>query len=91
MKKTLMVCSPLVVSKCLGEAHRRQELFTLHYITFTSFFFSILSKKKFFFLTLIGYPSFAANSLISTSYLQLSFDSSTILHAIILQLAAVIS
>ena len=38
MKKTLilqcpgMVCSPLVVSKCLGEAHRRQELFTLHYI-----------------------------------------------------------
>ena len=42
MKKTLilqcpgMVCSPPVVSKCLGEAHRRLELFTLftlHYIT----------------------------------------------------------
>ena len=34
-----MVCSPPVVSKCLGEAHRRLELFTLftlftlHYIT----------------------------------------------------------
>ena len=34
-KKTLilqcpgMVCSPPVVSKCLGEAHRRLELFTL--------------------------------------------------------------
>ena len=27
-----MVCSPPVVSKCLGEAHRRQEV-TLHYIT----------------------------------------------------------
>ena len=25
-----MVCSPPVVSKCLGEAHRRLELFTLH-------------------------------------------------------------
>ena len=39
MKKTLIlqcpgiVCSPPVVSKCLGEAHRRLELFTLHYIT----------------------------------------------------------
>ena len=52
MKKTLilqcpgMVCSPPVVSKCLGEAHRRLELFTLftlftlHYIK--SSFFSIL-------------------------------------------------
>ena len=30
-----MVCSPPVVSKCLGEAHRRLELFTL-------FFFPIL-------------------------------------------------
>ena len=44
MKKTLilqcpgMVCSPPVVSKCLGEAHRRLELFTIHYIK--SFFFS---------------------------------------------------
>ena len=41
-KKTLilqcpgMVCSPPVVSKCLGEAHRRLELF--NYIK--SFFFS---------------------------------------------------
>ena len=40
MKRTLilqcpgMVCSPPVVSKCLGEAHRRLELFTL--ITFFS-------------------------------------------------------
>ena len=51
MKKTLilqcpgMVCSPPVVSKCLGEAHRRLELFTLftlHYITLNPFFFSIL-------------------------------------------------
>ena len=39
MEKTLIlqcpgiVCSPPVVSKCLGEAHRRLELFTLHYIT----------------------------------------------------------
>ena len=38
VKKTLIlqcpgiVCSPPVVSKCLGEAHRRLELFTLHYI-----------------------------------------------------------
>ena len=48
MKKTLilqcpgMVCSPPVVSKCLGEAHRRLELFTLftlHYITLNPFFF----------------------------------------------------
>ena len=47
-KKTLilqcpgMVCSPPVVSKCLGEAHRRLELFTLftlHYITLNLFFF----------------------------------------------------
>ena len=45
-KKTLilqcpgMVCSPPVVSKCLGEAHRRLELFTLitlHSILFFSF------------------------------------------------------
>ena len=50
MKKTLilqcpgMVCSPPVVSKCLGEAHRRLELFTLHYITLDLilFFFPIL-------------------------------------------------
>ena len=28
------VCNPPVVSKCLGEAHRRLELFTLPYITF---------------------------------------------------------
>ena len=63
-----------------------------------SFFYIFFSKKYFFkihFLKLIGYPSFAANSLIS-NYLQLSFDSSTtkpdqdILHAIFLQLAAVI-
>ena len=44
MKKTLilqcpgMVCSPPVVSKCLGEAHRRLDIIyiiyiTLHYIT----------------------------------------------------------
>ena len=41
VKKTLilqcpgMVCSPPVVSKCLGEAHRRLgiTLITLHYIT----------------------------------------------------------
>ena len=37
-----MVCSPPVVSKCLGEAHRRLELFTLHYIRLNPFFFSIL-------------------------------------------------
>ena len=61
MKKTLilqcpgMVCSPPVVSKCLGEAHRRLDIIyiiyitlhyiTLHYITLhyiNSFFFSIL-------------------------------------------------
>ena len=51
MKKTLilqcpgMVCSPPVVSKCLGEAHKRLDIIyiiyiTLHYIN--SFFFSIL-------------------------------------------------
>ena len=36
-----MVCSPPVVSKCLGEAHRRLELFTLYldYITLNPFFF----------------------------------------------------
>ena len=45
-KKTLilqcpgMVCSPPVVSKCLGEAHRRLELFTLHYISLNHCFFS---------------------------------------------------
>ena len=47
MKRTLilqcpgMVCSPPVVSKCLGEAHRRLELFTLITL-FKSFFFPIL-------------------------------------------------
>ena len=53
MKKTLilqcpgMVCSPPVVSKCLGEAHRRLELFTLFiYITLDPFFF-------FFFILLV--------------------------------------
>ena len=55
MKKTLilqcpgMVCSPPVVSKCLGEAHRRLDIIyiiyitlhyiTLHYITLILFFF----------------------------------------------------
>ena len=49
MEKTLilqcpgMVCSPPVVSKCLGETHRRLELFTLInyiiYITLNPFFF----------------------------------------------------
>ena len=55
MKKTLilqcpgMVCSPPVVSKCLGEAHRRLGIIyiiyitlhyiTLHYITLILFFF----------------------------------------------------
>ena len=49
MKKTLilqcpgMVCSPPVVSKCLGEAHRRLDIIyiiyiTLHYITLILFF-----------------------------------------------------
>ena len=33
-----MVCSPPVVSKCLGEAHRRLELFTL--INYIKSFFS---------------------------------------------------
>ena len=64
MKKTSilqcpgMVCSPPVVSKCLGEAHRRLELFTLftlhyiitlHYITLNLFFF-IHTVGNFFFL-----------------------------------------
>ena len=44
-----IVCSPLVVSKCLGEAHRRLELFTLHYIT-KSFFFPVNFFKKIFFI-----------------------------------------
>ena len=58
MKKTLilqcpgMVCSPPMVSKCLGEAHRRLDIIyiiyitlhyiTLQYITLILFFFSIL-------------------------------------------------
>ena len=45
-----MVCSPPVVSKCLGEAHRRLELFTLFTLDYLDyldyirsfFFFSIL-------------------------------------------------
>ena len=54
MKKTLilqcpgMVCSPPVVSKCLGEAHRRLELFTLP----KSFFFPILLVITSYFLLL---------------------------------------
>ena len=59
MKKTLilqcpgMVCSPPVVSKCLGEAHRRLDIIyiiyiTLHYIN-SFFFFSILLVIFFFF------------------------------------------
>ena len=53
MKKTLilqcpgMVCSPPVVSKCLGEAHRRLELFTLHYILFFFFFFSRATDQQY--------------------------------------------
>ena len=57
MKKPLilqcpgMVCSPPVVSKCLGEAHRRLDIIyiiyiTLHYITLILFFFSILLVIK---------------------------------------------
>ena len=49
MKKTSilqcpgMVCSPPVVSKCLGEAHRRLELFTLFRLfRLNPFFFSML-------------------------------------------------
>ena len=35
-----MVCSPPVVSKCLGEAHRRLELFTLiNYLDYIKSFF----------------------------------------------------
>ena len=48
-----MVCSPPVVSKCLGEAHRRLELFTLftlHYITLNPFF-------SFFHTTLFTCPT----------------------------------
>ena len=56
MKKTLilqcpgMVCSPPVVSKCLGEAHRRLGVIyiTLDYITLNPFFFSILLVIFFF-------------------------------------------
>ena len=45
MKKTLilqcpgMVCSPPVVSKCLGEAHRRLDIIYIIYITIHFFFF----------------------------------------------------
>ena len=51
MKKTLilqcpgMVCSPPVVSKCLGEAHRRLGIIYINYITLhyiNPFFFFIL-------------------------------------------------
>ena len=59
MKKTLilqcpgMVCSPPVASKCLGEAHRRLELFTLFRLfrlfRLNPFFFSILLVIFFFF------------------------------------------
>ena len=47
-KKTLilqcpgMVCSPPVVSKCLGEAHRRLDIIYIIYITLLLFFFPIL-------------------------------------------------
>ena len=49
MKKTLilqcpgMVCSPPVVSKCLGEAHRRLGVIyiTLHYIKSFLFFHTV--------------------------------------------------
>ena len=45
MKKTLilqcpgMVCSPPVVSKCLGEAHRRLYIKYLDYLDYILFFF----------------------------------------------------
>ena len=61
MKKTLilqcpgMVCSPPVVSKCLGEAHRRLDIIyiiyitlhyiTLQYITLILFFFHTVGNK----------------------------------------------
>ena len=43
-----MVCSPPVVSKCLGEAHRRLgiTLITLHYITLILFFPPYFSVGK---------------------------------------------
>ena len=55
MKKKLilqcpgMVCSPPVVSKCLGEAHRRLDIIyiiyiTLHYIN-SFFFFHTVGNK----------------------------------------------
>ena len=51
MKKTSilqcpgMVCSPPVVSKCLGEAHRRLELFTLLHYLHTCHFLSLLGGE----------------------------------------------
>ena len=61
MKKTLilqcpgMVCSPPVVSKCLGEAHRR-----LHYITFNTLHYITLHyiNSFFFFHTVGKYKTF---------------------------------
>ena len=62
MKKTLilqcpgMVCSPPVVSKCLGEAHRRLGVIYINYITLhyiNPFFFSILLVIFFFILPII--------------------------------------
>ena len=55
MKKTLilqcpgMVCSPPVVSKCLGEAHRRLGVIYINYITLILFFFPILLVIFFWF------------------------------------------
>ena len=51
MKKTLilqcpgMVCSPPVVLKCLGEAHRRLGVIYINYITLILFFFHTVGNK----------------------------------------------
>ena len=44
-----IVCSPPVVSKCLGEAHRRLGIIYIIYITLILFFSSILLVIFFFF------------------------------------------
>ena len=60
MKKTLilqcpgMVCSPPVVSKCLGEAHRRLDIIYIIYITLHYITLQYITLILFFLLHTVG-------------------------------------
>ena len=79
MKKTLilhcpgMVCSPPVVSKCLGEAHRRLGIIyiTLHYITLH--YITLHYINSFFFHTVGNYCNLVSWTCLTSLSFNLGF------------------